>query len=147
MNRIAPLGIALLPGCVVYSSDTVVHDPPGTVVVVEANHDPLVLDAAAWVYYDPFYHDDVWVFDAVVDDPDSPYDVIGVWADVYDEWAGGFLVESFELYPTDDPYYWASDWLGGSTFLDPFWPGYTVDLIAYDAYECFGWMTVWAETY
>jgi hypothetical protein len=57
------------------------------------------------------------------------------------------LVESFELYPTDDPYYWWSDWLGSTTYLDPFWGGYSVDIVAYDTYEDFGYATVWAETY
>jgi hypothetical protein len=116
-------------------------------VIVEENRGPLVHDAYAGVFWDDYYLDDIWTFEAQVDDPDGPYDVIGVWADVYDENRGGVLVESFELYPTDDPYFWASDWLGSTTFLDPFYDGYTVDIVAYDSYEDFDWMTVWAETY
>lgn len=148
MNRSLPvLAAALSPGCVVYA-----HDPPsdpGTVIVVEEpyNRAPYVLDAGAWVYWAPAYRDDVWAFEAFVDDPDGVGDVIGVWADVYDEYAGGQLAGSFELYPTSDPYVWYSEWFGSSTFLDPFWPGYTVDFVVYDAFEDYGWLTVWADTY
>ena len=142
MVPVVPLFLAAAPGCVVYADD---HDQR-TVVVVD-NYAPYVSSADAWVYYDPFYNDDIWVFEAWVDDPDGPYDVISVWADVYDEYAGGVLVESFELYPTEDPYLWYSDWLGRTTFLDPFWPGYTVDFVVYDSFEDFGYTTVWAETY
>lgn len=140
--------VAFAPGCVVHSYDKY-EEPPHTVVVVEQpiNGAPVVFDADAFVFYDPFYQDDIWVFDAWVDDPEGPFDVIGVWADVYDEYAGGILVESLELYPTDDAFFWTSDWLGRTTYLDPFWPGYTVDLVAYDAWECFGWTTIWIDTY
>lgn len=136
------LAAAVMPGCVVYSYD---HDTHGTVVT--SNYPPSVTSAAAWVYYDPAYGDDIWAFEAFVDDPDGLLDVQQVWADVYDEWAGGILVESFELYPTDDPSYWYSDWYGSTTMLDPFWDGYTVDFVAYDSYDAYGYATVWAETY
>jgi hypothetical protein len=100
-----------------------------------------------YVSYDPYYHDDVWSFEAWVGDANGVFDVVSVWADVYDEWSGGMLVESFELYPSNDPSFWFSDWLGSTTYLDPFWRGYTVDLVAYDAYGTYGWITVPAETY
>jgi hypothetical protein len=132
---------AALPACVVYDSPGH-HTGGGTVVVTNAA--PYVDFADAYVYYDPYYRDDIWTFEATVDDPNGVYDVVQVWADVYD---GPVLVESFELYPTDDPYYWFSDWLGSTTMLDPFWGGYSVDFVAYDAYDDFGWVTVWADTY
>lgn len=151
-RKLAPLAGLVLPailsstGCVVYSYDTV--EEPGTeVIIVEENARPIVLDGYAFVYWDNAYRDDIWEFEAFVDDPDSPYDVYMVWADVYDECRGGSLVESFELYPTNDPYIWFSDWLGSSTWLDPFSDCYTVDLVAYDSYDEFDVLTVWAETY
>ncbi len=142
------LAIASLSGCYIYTDDHA-HGPhdPGTVVVVEQNYAPIVEDGYAGVYWDQHFYDDVWTFEAVVDDPDGPFDVIGVWADVYDEYRGGTLVASFELYPTDDPYFWASDWFGSTSYLDPFYDGYTVDIVAYDSYEDFDWVTVWADTY
>jgi hypothetical protein len=139
------LALVATSGCIVHSHDR--YEEPGTVIIVEDNRGPLVHDAYAGVFWDDYYFDDVWTFEAQVDDPDGPYDVIGVWADVYDEYRGGVLVESFELYPTNDPYFWASDWMGSTTYLDPFYDGYTVDIVAYDSYEDFDWVTVWADTY
>ncbi len=156
MNKLIALGVATsfaLTGCVVYSDD---YDEPDTVIVYEdtappppapVNVAPVVLAGDAGVYWDDYYYDDVWYFEAEVDDLDSPYDVVSVWADVYDENRGGQYVESFELYPTDDPYYWYSDWLGSSTYLDPFYDGYTVDIVAYDSYDEFDYVTIWAATY
>lgn len=148
MNRTPLLAFALLvtaaavtPGCVVYSAD----HTHGTIVTY--NTPPVVTSAEAYVSFDPAYGDYIWTFDATVDDADGVLDVQQVWADVYDEWAGGQLVESFELYPTDDPYFWYSDWLGSTTFLDPDWDGYSVDFVAYDTYDDFGYATVWAVAY
>jgi len=144
MFRLALLGLPIAlaaSGCVVYD------DPDPDVVVVQKNHSPVLVDGSAWVYYDAGLRDDIWTFDSVVDDPDGFRDIIGVWADVYDEWSGGVPVESFELFPTNDPAYWFSDWYGSTTRLDPFYRGYTVDLVVYDTYEEFDWITVWAETY
>jgi len=143
----ATLALVAMQGCTVYSYDTYdeptyVHEDP----VVVYNYAPVVLDAYAGVYWDDHYWDDVWYFEAVVDDGDGPYDVVAVWADVYDEWNGA-LVESFELYPTADPYVWYSDWLGHSTWLDPFYRNYSVDVTVYDMYEDSDTMTVWAYTY
>ncbi|MFT4626183.1 MAG: hypothetical protein ACI8PZ_004858 [Myxococcota bacterium] len=153
MNRImlTALAIASLPACVVYVDEPVDTGRPYVeevvVVVEQVNYAPEVLSADAFVYYEPAYADDIWAFEAVVDDLDGPYDVVSVWADVYDEYAGGAWVGSFELYPTNDPYLWYSDWLGRSTYLDPFYGGYTVDLVAYDVYDAYGYQTIWATTY
>ena len=140
--------LALVSGCVVYEDPyPYTTTTTTTVVYVPVNTAPYVLEAEAFVFYDPVYDDDIWAFEAVVDDPDGLGDVIGVWADVYDDLAGGRLVESFELYPTSDPYVWYSEWLGRTSTLDPFWPGYSVDLVVYDTYDDFGWLTVPVESY
>ena len=153
MTRIAltALGIAVLPACVVYVDESADTGPPlvveEVVVVEEANYAPEVIGADAFVYYDPVYADDIWAFEATVDDLNGPFDVVSVWADIYDESAGGVWVESFELYPTNDPYLWYSDWLGSTTWLNPYHVGYTVDIVAYDAYDAFGYQTLWVATY
>ena len=138
---------ANLTGCVVYADDVHYDEPIDVHHEDVYNYAPEVIDAAAGVFWDDYYYDDVWYFDAVVDDFNGPYDVVAVYADVYDEWGGGYLIESFELYPTDDPYLWTSEWMGHETFLDPFYRGYTVDLVAYDSYDEASVMTVWAAVY
>ena len=144
-NGITLLALAAAAsGCIVHAYDS--YDDP-VLFVEDINMPPVVLDGYAGVYFDSYYYDDVWTFEVTCDDPDSPYDIVGVWADVYDEWRGGRLVDSFELYPTDDPLFWYSDWFGSTTYLDPFYRGYTVDLIAYDRYESFDWITIWVDTY
>ena len=133
----------LLPGCIIDASDDGTRPPPPASV----DYAPLVTDAEAGCYWDNAYYDDIWYFEAYVDDGNGPYDVVEAWADVYDEYAGPTLLESFELYPTDDPYVWFSDWMGSSTFLDPYYDGYTVDFVAYDSVGEAGITTVWAYTY
>ncbi len=134
------LVLAASVGCVVYTDD-VHHDD-----YVESNYSPYIEGAEAGVFYDDYAHDDVWYFDASVDDPDGVYDVVEVWADVFDE-RSGEMVESFELYSTNDPYFWTSEWYGYDTYLDPFYDGYSVDFVAYDAYDAYDVLTVWAITY
>lgn len=146
MHKLLALSAAAvfsLTGCVVHSYDV---DDDRDVVVVPANYAPEVIDAYAEVSYDAYNADDIWYFEATVDDLDGPYDVISVWADVYDEFDGSF-VESFELFPTDDPLLWYSDWLGSTTYLDPFYPDYTVDIVAYDTYEDYDAITIVPYTY
>ena len=63
-----------------------------------------------------------------------------------EEW-DGTLVESFELFSTDDPYVWFSDWLGSSTWLDCFYQDYTVDIVAYDVLDAIDWLTIVPNTY
>lgn len=159
MNRTIAGSLAasfLFQGCVVYSRDVEVQEPTttttSTVVVVEpppvvVNYAPYLQDGDAFVWFDPAYHDDVVSFTAVVDDPDGIGDVLGVWADIYDDWAGGQLVASVELVPTTDPYVWIADVSAADLWVDPYWGGYSVDLVVYDWYEDFGWITVPLETY
>jgi hypothetical protein len=131
-------------GCVVYSDD--VGYTTGGYTTVVTNAPPYVIDSAAWVYFDTYYGDDIWAFEAWVDDPNGYGDILGVWADVYDG-NSTVPIESFELYPTDDPSYWYSEWFGSTSRLDPFWPNYQVDFVVYDVYEDFGYDTVYAESY
>lgn len=145
LRLVGPSALGLLAsGCVVYGEDVVYEEVVYHPVAV--NHAPVVLDAEAGVYWDHAYHDDVWYFDAYVDDADGPYDVIAVWVDVWDEYRGVFL-DSFELFPTSDPRVWYAEYANGVARLDPFYPGYTVDFVVYDSYEDRDWMTVWALTY
>lgn len=122
-----------LVGCTVYTSDTVIVDQPAP--APHLNLPPEIISVESGVYWDSFNRDDIWYFDAYVTDPNGPFDIIAVWADVYDDYRGGFLVDAFELYPTDDPYVWFSDWLGHTTYLDPFYTGYTVEFVVYDSWE------------
>lgn len=143
-SRLFPLLAAgLLGGCVVYADDdddVIVHDHPPA-----ANYAPVVTWADGGCYWDGYYHDHIWWFEADIDDPNSPYDVVAVYADVYDSYSGGW-VDSFELYPTNDAYYWFSDWLGSSTWLDCSYGGYVVDIVAYDALEASGVGTFYPAT-
>jgi len=143
-----------------YTVDLVVYDALGdygyeTVWVevyedeeeyVPVNSTPEVYDGYAGVYWDSWADDDVWVFEAEVDDPDGVYDVVEVWADVYDEYSGT-LADYFPLENTSDPYFWSTEWFNSDTYLDPFYDGYTVDLVAYDEFGDYDVLTIWADTY
>lgn len=125
------LATAFTSGCIVVDDRGPATRGPDVVIT---NYAPEVWDGEAGCYYDAYERDDIWYFEAVVDDRDGLGDITAVWADVYDEW-DGTLVESFELYPTNDPEVWFSDWLGRTTYLDCGYPDYTVDLVAYDTFE------------
>jgi hypothetical protein len=149
MTRLATLALALASaaGCVFYEDDReVVVDPGPPVVVVPTNSAPWIDDAAAGCFYDGGYRDDIWYFEAVVDDPDGVYDVVSVWADVYDD-RSGELVYSYELFPTDDPFLWYSDWLASTTPTNCWYGLYSVDFIAYDSYDAWAALTVLPYTY
>ena len=126
MRNLISLGLVLLTtGCVVYTSD---NDTDDVYYEEAVNYTPTVLDAEAGCYFDSYYYDDIWYFEADIDDANSPYDVVAVYADVYDSYSGTW-VDSFELFPTNDAYYWFSDWLGSSTYLDCMYGGYVVDIL------------------
>ena len=152
MQRILGLGVglALFTGCIVVDHDDdhddYYYDEPDIVVVEPVNHLPTVLDATAGCYWDLSYGDDIWYFEAFVDDVDGPYDIQEVWADVWDEWSGQYI-QSFPLYPTHDPYIWYSDWLGSTTWLSCWNPNYTVDVVVYDSWNDYGVSTIWPNTY
>ena len=131
----------LVSGCYVYESDV---DPHYESTIL--NYAPDVIDGEAGCYYDSYYGDDIWYFDALVDDLDGLGDITQVWADVYDEYDGQ-LVESFELYPTNDAMVLFSDWMGSSTYLSCYYDNYTVDIVAYDYFEDMDYITVVLFTY
>ena len=145
MRALMTLVLATLAtGCIVYTDDVDDHTPRTSTPEPIQEYAPVVVDAEAGCYWDRSYRDDIWYFQADVDDGNGIGDVVSVWADVYDEFANGVFVESFELYPTDDPYVFFSDWLGSSTHLDCLYEGYTVDFVVYDQLELTGSETVWA---
>jgi len=129
----------LATGCVVYETPRARTGPaPHTVL----NYAPEIVDADAGCYFDRRHRDDIWVFEAIVDDPNGVYDVVAVWADVWDDF-DGTLVESFELFPTNDPFVWFSDWLGSTTWLGCGYDLYSVDFVAYDSLEATDVLTVY----
>ena len=150
MVRVAIVSALLMAatGCIIYDDgpDTVVIQDTGSPPVVVRNAWPTVYDGYSGCYFDRYNADDIWFFDAWVDDPDGVYDVVQVWADVYDDWSGQ-IVQSFELYPTDNPAEWYSDWLVGSTYLDCWYGGYSIDIVAYDASDAWGSATIYPSTY
>lgn len=143
-------GLAISTGCILVDPDLddgrVVVDPgPGPVVVV--NSPPLVLDAVGACAYERRSATDIVYFDAVVDDPDGALDVVSVFADVYDD-VTGELVQTFTLYPAvDDPLYWTGDAVAASTWIDCWYPYYSVDIVAYDAYDDVDVVTIPLQTY
>jgi hypothetical protein len=144
MTRLASLAAVLSLGsaCVIIDRGTTVNPDPW----VPPNRAPVVFDAVSYCYYDAFNADDILAFEAWVDDPDGVFDVVSVFADVYDDRTGE-LVQSFELYPTDDPFGWFSDWLVSTTFVDCFYPFYSVDVVAYDQSDASGAITIFPATY
>lgn len=145
MTRIIALtlGIAALTGCVFVDPSPPVHHDP---VVVVTNSPPVVFDGWSACSFDAGYNDDIWSFEADVDDADGVLDVVQVWADVYDDNTGE-LVRSFELYPGADPAVWYADFLASTTYLDCWYGGYSVDLVAYDSLDDYGVLTIYPDTY
>lgn len=126
---------AALSGCVVVPAEPAPEPAP------YVNYAPEVTWGEAGCYWDDYNGDYIWYFQAQADDANGVYDVVAFYADVYDNYSGQ-LVDTFELYPTDDPYTWFSDWLGRSTYLSCNYYDYSVDLVAYDTYDAYGYMTV-----
>lgn len=140
MTRLLPVALTALvaSGCIVYEDGGPPPDP-------YVNYAPFVEWADAGCYWDDYYRDDIWYFEADVTDPNGALDVVAVYADVYD--ARGEWADSFELYPTQDPVYWFSDWLGSSTWLDCYYSGYEVDFVAYDSFDAYDVLTIRPATY
>ncbi len=126
MTRSLPLLAALmaLPGCVIYSSG-------GGGGGGGADYAPYVDWADASCYWDRYYDDNVWWFEADVYDENGKGDIEAVYADVYDGWTGEW-VDAFELYP-DGGAVWFSAWQERSTYLDCAYYDYIVDFVAVDS--------------
>ncbi len=150
MNKLLALTalVAMLPACLIYTDSTPSGDyyDPGPDVVIDYNAAPQMLDAQAGCFWDRRLQDDVWYFDATADDADGPYDIVEMWADVYDDITGE-LIESFELVPTEDPYLWSVEYMASSVYIDCWYPWYSVDFVAIDAYEAWDSLLVYPETY
>ena len=133
MRHAAPLLAALtLMGCIVDNGRNSTDPDDFTIpTTIPENIPPEVLRAEAGVFYDAGNADDIWYFEATVDDEDGVYDVVQVFADVYEGEATD-PIESFQLFETEDPFVWFSDWLGSTTLLDAENTTYTVDIVAYD---------------
>jgi hypothetical protein len=113
-----------------------------TVEDADRNFAPDIVAPLAGCYWSPADNTYIWWFDTFVDDPNGPFDVQEVWADVYDVPYGDRLVQSFPLQRTADADRWYSDWLGWSTQLDCRYDGYVVDIVAYDRADAWGLKTV-----
>jgi hypothetical protein len=124
-SSLAALAVALLPGCYVEYDD---GPPPPP-----ANSPPVITYADAGCEWDDYYQDYVWFFEADADDADGPGDVAAVTADVYDE-ADDSWVDGFDLYP-EEGITWYSAWVGSSTYLECGYPGYSIDLTAFDSFQ------------
>jgi hypothetical protein len=138
MIRIAALtvSIAALTGCIFIDAD---NDPA-------ENGAPSVVSAEAGCYFDAVNNDDILDLYATVYDPNGLSDVSQVWADIYDE-PTGELVQSLELFPTDDPAVWFSDWLVSTTSFDCTYPLWVIDFVAYDSSDATGALSVYPDTY
>lgn len=117
-----PFVAVLASGCLVYSDGP--NHPPAE------NYAPAVEWADASCYWDDYYMDDVWWFEADIIDDNGLDDVTGVYADVYDGTSGEW-VDAFELY-YDGGHTWYSSWQGSSTYLDCGYYNYIVDFVAED---------------
>lgn len=121
--------LPVLTGCVIEVDDTPTD-----------NYSPRIELAESGCYWDSFNRDYIWYFEADVNDPNGPYDVVEVWADVFD--GHGHYLESFRLFrETQYADVWFSDWLQTYSYLDCGWQNYSVDIVAYDSFGQFDMIT------
>lgn len=133
------LTLSLTSGCIVVADD---NDPAPRPVNVA----PYVNWADAGCYYDSYYNDFIWWFETEVWDDNGAQDVVAVYADVYD--ARGTFVETFQLFPEGPtPQIWFSDWLQYSTYLDCYYSGYQIDIVAYDSFDAYDAVTIRPATF
>lgn len=132
MRHLIQLALLLpLGGCIFYADGA---PPP-------VNSAPWFDFADAGCFWDNGYRDYVWYFDVDANDDVGPRGVIAVWADVYDD-GSGELADSFDLEPEPGKS-WYSAWIGSTTYLDPTYPFYSVDLSAQDEEGAIGTQTVY----
>ena len=110
------------------------------------NYAPTINWADAGCFWDSYYYEDIWYFDADVSDFDGLYDVVSVYADVYDT-ATGRWIETFELDPTNDPSFWSSTWFADTTYVSCYYGGYEVDITAYDTFNDYDIITIKPYTF
>ena len=132
MRRPTLLSLALIPLTACYVDVDPGPDGPGGGGGGPYNAAPYITYADAGCWWDGASRDYIWSFEADANDPDGVYDVVDVYADVYD--GRGNFMESFDLYPDDyDPQYWYSDWYESSTWLYC-GDSYVVDVTAVDSF-------------
>jgi hypothetical protein len=132
MSRSILFAVALFPLTACYI-EPYPGDGPGNGGGGPYNSAPHITYADAGCWWDGQSRDYVWSFEATANDPDGVYDVVDVYADVYD--SADVWQDGFDLWPDDsDPTYWYSDWYEGSTLLYCSYPGYVVDITAVDSY-------------
>jgi len=138
------VGALLSQACVVVESDK--YDSSYDSSTYDINSNPIIESAEAGCFYDSLLNEDLWYFDASVYDPDSDYDVVAVYVDVYDSWTGE-LEDTFTLEEDDTWGIWTAEWFESSTNLDCFYDGYEIDVSAYDAYDGIDMITIIPSTY
>lgn len=110
------------------------------------NWSPVVVDADAGCFWDQYLHDEVWYFEAEVDDYDGLSDIVAVEALVYDEWRGDRWVDGFDLEPTADPWVWYTEVRASRTALDCTYPGYVVEFWVWDWFDAVDVLAVYPRT-
>ena len=88
----------------------------------------LIQDARATCYWDNWYNDYVWEFDAWIDNYYGPREVAEVWVDVYQ---GPHLVDSIPLIP-DYGNHWSINLIEWSETNLYCGNNYEVEFVAYD---------------
>jgi len=134
MTRSLLTALTILPlatACTITVDDTS-SNHGHTNTYVDSQSSPFIEWADSGCYWDNYYGDYIWWFEADVTDADGIYDVAEVFADVYDDYWGEW-VDTFELLQeSPNPDNWFSDWMEYSTWLDCSYSGYTVEFVAYD---------------
>ena len=138
------VGGLLSQACLVIDTDQ--YDTSYDESTYPINSDPIIESAEAGCFYDSVFNEDIWYFDVSVYDPDSVYDVVAVYVDVYDVWTGE-LEDTFTLEEDATWGIWTAEWFESSTNLDCFYNGYEIDVSAYDVYDGLDMMTIIPSTY
>ena len=136
----------LLQACIIVESGKGTSSSGDYDIVVDGNDAPFINYANSGCYYDSSYMEDIWYFEADVEDPDSVLDVDAVFVDIYDVWTNE-LDDTFALDPTEDLSFWFVEWFEYSTNLDCYYDGYEVDVVAYDTLDEYDIITIVPETY
>ena len=138
------IGAVLSQACLIVETDSVdsAYDTSSSVL----NSDPIIESAEAGCFYDAALNEDVWYFDVSVYDPDSDYDIMAVYVDVYDTWTGE-LEDTFTLEEDDVWGVWNAEWQESYTNLDCYYSGYEIDVSAFDLYDGTDLVTIVPYTY
>jgi hypothetical protein len=111
------------------------------------NWAPYVVTADAGCFWDPATREDVWYFEAEVDDYDGWRDIVAVEAHVYDDWHGDDWVDGFSLEETAYAWTWYAEYPERHTNLDCYYDRYTVVFYVWDYFDEMGALEVYPHTY